>query len=226
MGHLRPLYWAEYIQVCSYIQCILIKNLLINVSGFHATARTNISVVEPMYQSLKNYWDECPDDVQTSYGKEYLEHFKVLNFNSKLMMHTLSISCTTQNSLRAHMERAKPEGKISEVVDDMADAVAGADPLVPNAICLSFLIKHLNLNMFSLFSYDTYRPWTCNSVLAFWFQCQRKCRTTSSISIIHFFNGKTMLDDNHFCIYTRYSPKIPPAAGKTTLHKNDKYVQL
>ena len=29
------------------------------------------------------------------------------------------------------MDRAKPEGKITEVVDDMVDAVAGADPLVP-----------------------------------------------------------------------------------------------
>ena len=28
------------------------------------------------------------------------------------------------------MDRAKPEGKITEVVDDMLDAVAGAEPLV------------------------------------------------------------------------------------------------
>lgn len=33
-------------------------------------------------------------------------------------------------SLSAHMNRAKPEGKITEVVDDMLDAVAGAEPLV------------------------------------------------------------------------------------------------
>lgn len=33
-------------------------------------------------------------------------------------------------SLREHMNRAKPEDKIAEVVDDMLDAVAGADPLV------------------------------------------------------------------------------------------------
>ena len=39
--------------------------------------RTNISVVEPLYQSLKLYWDQCPDDVQSSYGNEYLEDFKV-----------------------------------------------------------------------------------------------------------------------------------------------------
>ena len=28
------------------------------------------------------------------------------------------------------MKRAKPEGKITEVVDDMVDAVAGAEPKV------------------------------------------------------------------------------------------------
>ncbi|EFX74132.1 hypothetical protein DAPPUDRAFT_200252 [Daphnia pulex] len=71
---------------------------------------TNISVVEPLYKSLKNYWDQCPDDVQSSYGNEYLEHFK--------------------ESLSAHMKRAKPAGKITEVVDDMLDAVAGAEPLL------------------------------------------------------------------------------------------------
>lgn len=35
-----------------------------------------------------------------------------------------------QVSLEAHMKRAKPEEKITEVVDDMVDAVAGAEPKV------------------------------------------------------------------------------------------------
>ena len=35
-----------------------------------------------------------------------------------------------QESLGAHMKRAKPASKITEVVDDMLDAVAGAEPLV------------------------------------------------------------------------------------------------
>ncbi|KAI9560428.1 hypothetical protein GHT06_014445 [Daphnia sinensis] len=72
--------------------------------------KTNISVLEPLYNSLKNYWDQCSDDVQSSYGKEYFEHFK--------------------ESLSVHMNRAKPEGKITEVVDDMVDAVAGTEPLL------------------------------------------------------------------------------------------------
>lgn len=35
------------------------------------------------------------------------------------------------------MKRAKPAGKITEVVDDMLDAVAGAEPLV--FTCLQFV---------------------------------------------------------------------------------------
>lgn len=42
------------------------------------------------------------------------------------------------------MNRAKPEGKISEVVDDMLDAVAGADPLVFSPAYLIFIILYRN----------------------------------------------------------------------------------
>lgn len=39
--------------------------------------RTNIAVLEPLYQSLTNYWNECPEDVLSSYGPEYLLQYKV-----------------------------------------------------------------------------------------------------------------------------------------------------
>ncbi len=45
-------------------------------------------------------------------------------------MYTVWNEELSQESLSAHMKRAKPAGKITEVVDDMLDAVAGAEPLV------------------------------------------------------------------------------------------------
>ena len=82
-----------------------------------------------MYKSLKNYWDQCPDDVQSSYGKEYFEQFKV-NVLTTFKWFFSVLNEFSQESLGAHMKGAKPASKITEVVDDMLDAVAGAEPLV------------------------------------------------------------------------------------------------
>ena len=38
--------------------------------------------------------------------------------------------CENQTVLKVHMSKARPEEKISEVVDDMMDAVAGLTPQV------------------------------------------------------------------------------------------------
>ena len=62
------------------------------------------------------------------------------------------------------MDRAKPEGKITEVVDDMVDAVAGADPLVP--VKSTFFFSSSKQQRF-VFSYVTFQLWMCNSDLAF-----------------------------------------------------------
>lgn len=50
-------------------------------------------------------------------------NYKKSGYNTKMKI-------CYQESLGAHMNRAKPEGKITEVVDDMVDAVAGTEPLV------------------------------------------------------------------------------------------------
>lgn len=36
-----------------------------------------MSLVEPLGKSLIHYWEKCPDHVQSSYGPQYLEEFKV-----------------------------------------------------------------------------------------------------------------------------------------------------
>ena len=85
-----------------------------------------------MYNSLKKYWEQCPDDVLTSYGSEYLEEFKVMlvTISFKVIASLRCCSFVLQHSLKLHMERGKPVDKISEVVDDILDAVAGAEPKV------------------------------------------------------------------------------------------------
>ena len=39
--------------------------------------KTGISVLDPLYNSLANYWDQCSADVQSTYGSAYLDDFKV-----------------------------------------------------------------------------------------------------------------------------------------------------
>lgn len=87
--------------------------------------KTNISVVEPLYKSLESYWDQLPNEILNDYGREYLEQFK--------------------DSIGAHMSQAKPQHKISEVVNDMLDAVAGTEPklrYVP-AMDIQFILRLL-----------------------------------------------------------------------------------
>ena len=63
-----------------------------------------------MERELDKIWQQCPLDIQESYGEEYLQDFK--------------------NSLSNHLNRARPNELISEVIDDMVDAVAGVSPKV------------------------------------------------------------------------------------------------
>ncbi len=50
-------------------------------------------MLEPMYKSLKSYWEQCPEDILSSYGPDYLEEFKVSL--------TDMLSCSCQMSSRA-----------------------------------------------------------------------------------------------------------------------------
>ncbi|KAK7068739.1 hypothetical protein SK128_026624 [Halocaridina rubra] len=70
--------------------------------------RTPISSEDAVHRALDKYWEECSEDIKNSYGDEYIKDFKTTIAN--------------------HLSRAKPSEKIKEVVDDMLDAVAGADP--------------------------------------------------------------------------------------------------
>ena len=63
-----------------------------------------------MQKAVDRYWHETPEEIQKSYGEEYLKDFKT--------------------SIANHLSRARPSEKIKEVIDDMIDAVAGVNPKV------------------------------------------------------------------------------------------------
>ena len=44
---------------------------------FFNLTRTNIAVLEPLLNSLTNFWNQCGDEVLYDYGPEYLDEFKV-----------------------------------------------------------------------------------------------------------------------------------------------------
>lgn len=60
--------------------------------------------------TLDKLWNDCPEEIQKSYGKAYLEDFK--------------------STVVQQMQRAKPLDKIHEVIDAMIHAVAGEEPQV------------------------------------------------------------------------------------------------
>ena len=73
-------------------------------------SRTPISNIDRLQQCLDQYWEECPSEVRTSYGPEYLKEFK--------------------KTVSEHLSKAKPQEKVVEVINDLVDAVAGENPQV------------------------------------------------------------------------------------------------
>ncbi|XP_046404155.1 short-chain dehydrogenase/reductase family 9C member 7-like [Ischnura elegans] len=70
--------------------------------------RTTIAEVDNVKNGMQKCWESSPEDVQTNYGEQYFQDFK--------------------SSVGKFLSKARPPSKISEVVDDMLDAVIGENP--------------------------------------------------------------------------------------------------
>ncbi|KAG8227943.1 hypothetical protein J437_LFUL018525 [Ladona fulva] len=79
--------------------------------------RTTISEENVISGAMQKCWESCSEDVQTNYGEQYFEEFKM--------------------SIMKVLRKARPKTMISEVVDDMLHAAVGEQPMaryVPNMV--------------------------------------------------------------------------------------------
>lgn len=72
--------------------------------------KTNI-ISEQYFENHRRSWDELSDEIRSDYGFEYFRS------REEILRETLKRSC-------------RPAEKIYEVIDDLVDAVAGAEPLI------------------------------------------------------------------------------------------------
>ncbi|XP_071455166.1 17-beta-hydroxysteroid dehydrogenase type 6-like [Hetaerina americana] len=70
--------------------------------------RTTIAEVDNVKIGMQKCWESSPEDVQTNYGEQYFQDFK--------------------STVGKFLSKARPPSKITEVVDDMVDAVIGEHP--------------------------------------------------------------------------------------------------